>query len=257
MKSKFRRIIESLARRFGYSLVGTVRLGELTRMAAETKAAVSLETHLSRLLERYQPDCVFDVGANDGGFARMLRNIGYQGWIVSFEPLPSLVKILNDLASTDKKWMVEPCALGAVPGELTFHQMAGDVFSSFLKPGTCQPDKYNDSNIIVRSLLVPVKTINNTWPAFKAKFGLSKLMLKLDTQGYDLEVFAGASECLNDIPLLMSELACISIYEDAPDYRSAMAKYLASGYRPAILSPISFTEDLLAIEMDGIFVKTR
>jgi FkbM family methyltransferase len=255
MKSTLRRLLEFVIKPFGYSLIGTTKLNELGRIASETKAAVSLETHLSKLIHQHRPECVFDVGANDGGFAKMLRGIGYEGWIVSFEPLPSLVTGLTKLAELDGKWLVEPYALGSKEGELEFNQMAGDVFSSFLKPGSGQPDKYHDSNAVIRTLVVPVKTVDQVWPLIKKKLGLSKLMLKMDTQGYDLEVFAGAQGAIPDITLLMSELSCIPLYEDAPDYLNSISTFAGQGYFPAIFAPISFTDDLRAIELDGVFVR--
>ena len=256
MKSVLRKILSLILQPFGYTLIGTNRMNTLYRMASETKAAVSLETHLARLLQQLRPDCVFDVGANDGGFARMLRSLGFNGWIVSFEPLPKLVEELRKGAAQDEKWMVEPYALGAAEGTLTFNQMAGDVFSSFLSPGIGQPGKYKDSNLVIKTLQVPVKTVAQTWSDMKLKLGVKSLLLKMDTQGFDLEVFAGARSCLQDIPLIMSELTCIPLYENAPDYLTSIATFAVEGYQPAILAPISFTDDLRAIEMDGVFVKS-
>lgn len=257
MKNILRKWLERIIGRFGWSMVGTLKLSELTRLAAETKAAVSLETHLTRLLKLHAPDCLFDVGAHDGGFARMIRKLGYEGWIVSFEPLPQLAQKLRDHAAGDEKWLVEECALGAQSGEMKFHQMAGDVFSSFLLPEAGQPDKYNDSNVVVRSLPVSVKTVDGAWLEMKARLGVRRLMLKMDTQGYDLEVFSGAGGTAGEICLLMSELACIPIYQGAPSLQQSLEIFTAAGFCPAFLSPISFGPDLAAIEMDGVFVRAE
>jgi predicted xylose isomerase-like sugar epimerase len=62
---------------------------------------------LSMMLEAHRVNLVFDVGANQGQFARSLREIGYGGRIVSFEPLSEAWGKLRDAARTD---------FGPVPG---------------------------------------------------------------------------------------------------------------------------------------------
>ena len=49
---------------------------------------MELET-LSRFLSDFRVDCVFDIGANTGQYGARLRQTGYRGLIVSFEPNPS------------------------------------------------------------------------------------------------------------------------------------------------------------------------
>ena len=255
MKSFLRKYFEKLIASFGCSLVGTTHLAELVRMAAEARAAVSMETHLVRLLQLHKPDCIFDVGAHDGGFGRMIRSLGYKGWIVSFEPMRGPALALRRSAEVDEKWMVEEYALGAVVGKAEFHQMAGDVFSSFLLPDENQPAKYRDSNTVVSSIIVPVKTVDAVWSELKERLSVSRLMLKMDTQGFDLDVFAGAAASLADIGILMSEMSCISIYAGAPSLQESLTAFAAAGFRPAFMAPISFTSQLEAIELDGVFVR--
>ena len=64
----------------------------------------SLDRHLKQLLTKLDADCVLDVGANCGEFALLLRKIGFQGWILSFEPNPAHAPALESHSAGDGKW---------------------------------------------------------------------------------------------------------------------------------------------------------
>ncbi len=57
---------------------------------------------MGRLLEYHQIELIFDVGANCGQYASFLRDSGYQGKIVSFEPLSTAYSQLLTLSKKDK-----------------------------------------------------------------------------------------------------------------------------------------------------------
>jgi len=46
-----------------------------------------LDFHLYKLFDLLKINCVLDVGANQGQYAHFLRNLGYKGNIISFEPV--------------------------------------------------------------------------------------------------------------------------------------------------------------------------
>lgn len=82
----------------------------------------------------FKIDMVFDVGANIGQFASSIRNAGYAGKIISFEPL-SLAHANLKIASTgDAMWDIHSrCALGAKNGEIEIN-IAGNSESSSVLP---------------------------------------------------------------------------------------------------------------------------
>lgn len=240
----------------GYSIVKTERLASLRALENYKPSESVFAEHLRRVFEKQGVDCVFDVGANDGTYAQWLRSdVGYRGCVVSFEPIAAQVRALEQKAAGDPMWIVRDCALGAEEGSREFHVMESDVFSSFLKPADGQPGKYSDSNRVSRSIPVKVSTVAAAWREISVVHGVSRLYLKMDTQGFDLEVFAGAQDVLASIVALQSELAFRTIYEGGADAAAAMATFAAAGYRPSMLHPISFDEGLGMIEADGIFVR--
>lgn len=254
----FRRIISQVFERFGYQVVSARRYQELRSRENYKPSEDVLAEHLRRVFERCQVDCVFDVGANDGAYVEWLRKrVGYAGQVVSFEPIPAQVAVLEKKAADDPKWMICPFALGRSEGANLFHVMESDVFSSFLKPDGTQPEKYADSNRIQTTLTVQVSTVAKVWDDIRNKFGISRLYLKMDTQGFDLEVFAGAASVVRSIVALQSEVAFRRIYEGAADFDQASKVFADAGFRPSMFHPISFDEGLGMIEADGVFVRNQ
>ncbi len=243
--------IQRLANRFGYVIVRLRRWQELARLANYKPSENVLAEHLRRIFHRHRIEAVLDVGANDGAYALMLRNeAGYEGAIHSFEPIPEKFRQLRERAKDDNLWEVYGFALGATSGRLKLNVMKSDVFSSFHLPFESQPEKYSDSNCVSSVIEVEVRTVSDEIK----RLGLSKVHLKMDTQGFDLEVFEGACPALSKIATLQSELSFRQIYKDAPGWKTAVELFSGAGFKLSFLMPISLEEDLGCIEADGVFV---
>jgi len=255
IKKSARRFLEKALSKAGYALVPEKNWKRLKEISAFSKSELSLTKILGKVLESKKIDCVFDVGANMGQFATMLRrDANYEGWIVSFEPLPELAGPLTKIAASDPKWEVVACALGKECGRKTLNRTEENVFSSFLEPDRNQPSKYSESNRVIDEVAVDVDTVDSLWGNYKDRLSVSRLFLKMDTQGYDLEVFNGASGSLAEIPAILSEISFSRIYDGAPTFSESLECFISSGFSPALFVPISFDSSGAAIEMDSIFV---
>jgi FkbM family methyltransferase len=212
------------------------------------------ERHLERLLAALEIDCVFDVGANTGQYASMLRDYcGYKGLIISFEPTPNLAECLQTAAKTNPLWHIEPVALGRAKGELTFRTWKQSQSNSFLPLAPGAADAI--SNADATELKVEVQTLDDIFPALRRRHDFKRPFLKMDTQGYDLEVFSGGLSIMDQMVGLQSELSIQPYYDGAPDWLHALATYRDAGF---ILSTMIDNNDHqfpVLHEMDCIMVR--
>src|SRR5947209_8326987 len=115
-----RQLIKNLIRRFGY---------EVRRFDSR----YSEGARLNSMLGAHAIDLVFDIGANVGQFGLTLREWGYRGRIVSFEPLSTARGKLQKVASRDSCWEVaDRVAIGGSNGEVELHIAGNSVSSSIL-----------------------------------------------------------------------------------------------------------------------------
>src|SRR5260221_2229149 len=81
---------------------------------------------LMTLLELYHVDTVFDIGANAGMSGQYLRNVGFSGKIVSFEPVSHVYRQLAERAGKDPSWLCENVAIGEAEGRRRIN-VSGDT----------------------------------------------------------------------------------------------------------------------------------
>jgi FkbM family methyltransferase len=214
--------------------------------------------HLRKLFAHLEVDCVFDVGANRGQYARMLRHgVGFAGPIISFEPLPDLVEEMRAAGSGDAAWHVEALALDREAGPASFNVMRGNQFSSLRAPEANLPDAVVGLNRVVRQVDVMRATLREELPRWRDRLGFKRPFLKLDTQGNDLAVVEGAGDAIAHFVGLQSELAFRSLYAGSASAFEAISAYRALGFELSALVPNNAGHFPLLVEMDCIMFRTR
>lgn len=170
-------------------------------------------------------DIVFDCGANDGGFGREIRDRGYRGLIVSFEPNPDAYARLRASIKFDKRWIAYPIALGNKNGVVDFFINDIDVMSSI--------KELNEFGRSTKAKVVRIEKINlSRLDSFIEDHPeLSKnIYLKLDTQGSEMDVLLGAGERLAEIAVVQTELSLIHSYKDEPEWLEVVSWLRARGF---------------------------
>ena len=172
---------------------------------------MSPEAQLARALAHFEIDLVLDVGANEGQYASGLRERGYRGRMVSFEPLSAAHAALLRASGNDPSWQVAPrMALGASDGEIEIH-VAGNLLSSSALPMLpAHRDAAPGSGYVglERARLARLDA---------AGAGYLKdarhVLLKIDTQGYEDRVLLGAEGILGRVTMIQTELSLAPLYE--------------------------------------------
>ena len=57
-----------------------------------------------KIINQFKIDLIFDIGANVGQYAMLLRKLGYKNQIVSFEPMKKEFNILKNKSINDSFW---------------------------------------------------------------------------------------------------------------------------------------------------------
>jgi FkbM family methyltransferase len=199
------------------------------------------EGHLARLLKALNVNLAFDVGAHYGEFATLLRDVGYGGRIVSFEPAPDSFRRLSAAMSRDRRWQGQSIALGASAGVNELHITSASDQSSFLLPSSQSRAVFGEATAIVRNQPVTVARLDDLIDSLLHDCEeFPRIFLKLDTQGYDWEVVKGGPLTINRYVVgMQTELAATALYEDQPRFPQSAQAFLDLGFEATGLYAVS------------------
>jgi FkbM family methyltransferase len=211
--------------------------------------------HLRRLFKLLDIDLVVDVGANRGQFADFVRHrVGYQGALLSFEPIPELADELARRARKDPAWTVVGKALGAKSETRHFHRVQSSPMSSLLKPSAHATSQYAAFNTVQEMLQIEVDTLDAALDAYPQ---CRNVYLKLDVQGYERHVLDGAKASLSVIAALQSELNVVPLYEGQPHYLELLQHIDGLGYVPSLIPAQDPEHFPTLIDFDCHFVSRK
>lgn len=214
-------------------------------------ASLSPADRRARLLSTYDVDLVVDVGANAGQYASSLRAAGYERRIASFEPLSEPYRRLAAASAEDAAWDSWQLALGARSGIAPINVAQDTRNSSLLAVGEHHLRAVPDSRALGVET-VGVERLDVLWP--RIADGARSPYLKLDTQGYELEVLHGASAVLGAIVLVEAELSLLPTYEAGPLFGDVVAFLAEHGFVPiAFEGVLDDVETGEMLQADAIF----
>ena len=178
---------------------------------------------------------ILDVGANRGQFSLAARHFNSSARIIAFEPLPAAAAVYRAVFSADQAVTLHVTAIGPTRGQASMQVSGREDSSSLLPisekltelyPGT---DKGGDAEVPICPLpdLVPAETL------------VAPALLKIDVQGFELEVLKSALPLLPRLSAVYVEASFVNFYtgqalaSEVIDYLHANGLRLTGFYNPS------------------------
>ena len=195
---------------------------------------------------------ILDIGANEGQFARGIREVGWDGAIVSFEPRRDAHAALVSGSATDPGWTVaERMAIGEKDGEATLNLAANSVSSSLLPVHQRSIEVFEGTRYVATEK-VPVRRLDDVVaPAWQAPFAI-----KIDTQGFEMAVLRGAAETLAKSAVVVLEMSLFPLYAGAASFTELYRTVEDAGFRCIALTEamVDFPRSEI-VQVDGTFIR--
>jgi FkbM family methyltransferase len=191
--------------------------------------------HFAKMLAVHGINLIFDVGANAGQFGRFLRDAGYRGRIVSFEPLSAAWEQLLEASRKDRLWEVASrAAIGSEDGEVEIHVASNSESSSVLNMLDSHFNAAPEARYVGIER-VPVRRLDSVAEDyFRAD---SVAFLKVDVQGYEDRVLVGAARLLERLRGVQLELSLVPLYAKQRLFRDLIQEMQMAGFEIWALSP--------------------
>jgi FkbM family methyltransferase len=212
---------------------------------------------IKRVIIENAVNCVIDVGANVGDFAAHVRKLGYRGRIVSIEPASKPYAELVARAAADSEWKTLQLAAGRSEGTAQLKILGDSVLNTLGDPDPEQIRDFGKRGQVVGQETVRVRPLDALWDDLFAGIKTPRVLLKIDTQGHDQEVLAGASQrVLASTVALQTELSIVRLYLQSPTFTQSLEPLLTDGWGIVGMYPTARYEDThTAIELDCLMTR--
>jgi FkbM family methyltransferase len=169
-------------------------------------------------------DRILDVGANRGQFSMIARILHADVPIEAFEPQPSEAAMYRQLLGDDPLITLHEVALGDQAGEADLHISRRRDSSSLLPIGDLQAKLFPSTEEVGTHR---VKVVRLDDYAFRWQSS-QRMLLKLDVQGFELDVLRGSTDFLKQCAFVYAECSEMALYTGQalfPEVRSFLVEH--------------------------------
>ena len=195
------------------------------------------------------PKFIVDIGANKGQFALMLKKLNSNSIIHSFEPLNNAYNIFKKIFKNDPNINAYPFAIGNTKEDKNIFVSMRDDSSSILPISENQEEIYPGTGL-KETMVISVDRLENfisikdiTYPS----------LLKIDVQGFELEVLLGSENILHSFDYIYCECSFIELYKGQPLVYEIVDFLRQSGFHLDGIYNLHHDKNGLSIQADFLF----
>ena len=172
---------------------------------------IAANTELENLIKDLNFETILDIGSNKGQFILLVENLFKNKIIFSFEPIKEILEKQKEFFKYKNNIFFFNIALGEKSKKKIFYITNRKDSSSFLK--------FNKNNVknsdynINQERVVEIKALDEVIQFAKL---VPPILLKIDVQGYELDVLKGCSNLLKKTTYIIVEVSENEIYQDQP-----------------------------------------
>jgi FkbM family methyltransferase len=204
------------------------------------------------ILNKLEIGIAIDGGANQGQWAKRLRNSFPLIQINSFEPVSSQYQILYDNSKSDHNWNVFNEALGSVEGSANINLASNDSMSASLRNPT-QHLQAHPTVTFRGTEKISIKRLDSF--DFGKKEDL--LFLKLDVQGFEIDALLGSEKILNNVAMIEVETSYRQMYEGEMNHTNLVSWLESRGFEVFTISQPSFDRNGRVGYLDCLLVNSK
>lgn len=232
-------------------LLTVLMAGDFNWYRALFRYGVAPSTEHIAALRPLDVDLFIDVGANRGQFSLAAMKLRPKAKVICFEPLASAHGVLRQVFAKSSNVVVHKTAIGDVEADQQINVSHKDDSSSLLNISPLQSEIFpgtehkGQETVVVRRL-----------SGYLTEADVScNVLLKIDVQGYELRVLAGASNILDRVKYVYVECSFVELYQDQA-IASDVIDFLAdNGFVLLGAYNLSVDRNKVAVQMDFLFEK--
>ena len=215
---------------------------------------VGTQAEIYNAIKKVKTNIIFDIGANTGQFGLEVRQRGYEGKIISFEPLTIARKKLLENVSGDISWIVhDRTAIGDYMGVIEIN-ISKNSFSSSVLPMLNSHSDVEPNSVYIGSEKTSVITLDSIADKYLNKS--SNCFIKIDTQGYEWQVLNGAHKTLSKAKGIICELSLLPLYDGQQLWREIIERLEKEGFVLwALHKAFSDKNNGRTLQLDGVFLR--